>query len=89
MKIKLVKEDSKGKTYGDDFLRIFYRNKGSISGDNAENREELIYLVTGSTKITLKDSAKTVEAPARIEFPAKTYHKIEALTDICFVLQEK
>jgi len=87
--MKLIKEDSKGKTYGDDFLKVFYRNKGSISGDNAENIEEIIYLVEGSAKVTLKDSVEILEAPAKIEFPAKTYHKIEALTDICFILREK
>ena len=84
--MKLIKENEKGKTYQTENFKIVYRNKGTISGDNSENAEELIYLVSGSAEITLKDKTWTVEAPAKIEFPAKTYHKIKALTDICFIL---
>ncbi len=84
--MNLIKENEKGKTYQADNFKILYRNKGTISGDNSENAEELIYLVSGSAEITLKDKTWTAEAPAKIEFPAETYHKIKALTDICFIL---
>jgi len=87
--MELIKENEKGKTYQADDFKILYRNKGTISGDNAENPEELIYLTTGSAEITLKDKTWTVEAPAKIEFPAKTYHKIKALTDISMIVFEK
>jgi len=87
--MKLIKENEKGKNYQADNLKILYRYKGTIAGDNSENVEELIYLITGTAEITLKDSTKTVEAPAKIEFPAKTYHKIKALTDISFIMFEK
>ena len=89
MKVELIKEDSRGKVYQTDDFKIFYRNKGTVSGDNSENTEELIYLVTGSANVTLKDSTQIIDAPSRIEFPANTYHKIEAITDIVFILYEK
>jgi len=87
--VKLIKDNEKGKTYQTDNFKIFYRYKDTISGDNAENGEELIYLVEGSAEVTLKDTTSTVKAPTKIEFPAKTYHKIKALTDITFILFEK
>lgn len=87
--MKLIKETDKGKVYQADDFKIIYRYKDTISGDNEENVEELIYLVQGSAEVTLKDKTWTVEAPAKIEFPAKKYHKIKALTDICFILIEK
>lgn len=88
MKIKLIKENEKGKVYQADGFKIFYRNKDTVSGDNSENKEELIYLITGSAKVTLKDSTRIANAPEKIEFPANTYHKIEATTDISFILYE-
>lgn len=87
--MNLIKENEKGKVYQTEHFKIVYRNKDTISGDNEENVKELIYLVHGSAEVTLKDKTWTVEAPAKIEFPAKTYHKIKALTDICFILVEK
>ena len=87
--MKLLKENEKGKTYQVKDFKIFYRNKDSISGDNSENVEEEIYLISGSAEVTLKESTKIVNAPAKIDFPAKTYHKIKALTDIIFILIEK
>ena len=84
----LIKENKKGKTYQAKNLKILYRYKDSIAGDNSENVEELIYLITGSAEITLKNSTNIVKAPAKIEFPAKTYHKIKALTDISFIIIE-
>jgi len=87
--MKLIKENEKGKNYQADNFKILYRYKGSIAGDNSENVEELIYLITGKAEITLRETTNVVEAPAVIEFPAKTYHKIKALTDISFILFEK
>lgn len=87
--MKLIKENEKGKVYQAKDFKIVYRNKDTISGDNEENAEELICLVSGSAEVTLKDKTWKAEAPAKIEFPAKTYHKIKALTDICFILIEK
>lgn len=84
--MELIKEDKKGKVYRSDEIKIFYRNIGSISGDNNENPEELIYLISGRARVTLEDKVDELEAPAKITFPPKTYHKIEALQDIVFVL---
>jgi hypothetical protein len=89
MKVKLIKDNEKGKVYQIDNFKIYYRNKDTISGDNSENKEEVIYLITGSAEITLRNSIWTAEAPIKIEFPAKTYHKIKALSDISFMLFEK
>lgn len=87
--IKLIKENKKGKYYQADNFKLIYINKNMVAGDNSENVEELIYLITGSAEITLKEVTWTLKAPAKIEFPAKTYHKIKALTDINFILFEK
>ena len=88
MTIKLIKEDEKGKTYQADNFKILYRYKDTIAGDNSVNVEETIYLITGSAEVTLKDSIQIFKAPAKIEFPAKTYHKIKALTNIIFIMFE-
>ena len=89
MSIKLIKENKKGRTFQVDECKILYRNKGVIAGENDINVEEVIYLITESAEITLKDKKEVIEAPARIHFPAKTYHAIKALTDISFVMFEK
>ncbi|MEA2064838.1 MAG: hypothetical protein U9O66_00895 [Patescibacteria group bacterium] len=51
--------------------------------------EELIYLIAGSAEITIKNYIESLDAPVKIKIPAKTYHKIKALTDISFILYEK
>ncbi|MBU0958761.1 MAG: hypothetical protein KKB31_02325 [Nanoarchaeota archaeon] len=89
MDVKLIKENEKGKIYQADGFKILYRNKGSISGDNFENVEELMYLVEGSAELTLGDSICIIKAPKKFDIPAKTYHKIRAITDIILVMFEK
>ena len=89
MEIKIIKENDKGKTYQTDDFKILYRYKDKIAGDNSENVEELIYFIAGSAEITLKNKTWIVTSPAKVEFPAKTYHKIKALTNINFILFEK
>ena len=84
--MELIKENEKGKTYQANGFEILYRYKDTIAGDNSINVKEVIYLISGSAEVTLEDSTKTVEAPAKIEFPEKTYHKIKALTDVAMVL---
>jgi len=87
--MKIIKEDERGKVYETNEFKIFYRNKNTISGDNKVNVEELIYLVSGKAEITLKENTWIAEAPAKIEFPAKTYHKIKAITDIILIQVKK
>ncbi len=89
MNVNLIKKNEKGKTYQAEGFKILYRYKNQTAEDNSENVEELIYFVTGSAEITLKDKTWIVESPAKVEFPANTYHKIKALTDISFILFEK
>ncbi|MFH1072417.1 MAG: hypothetical protein V1743_03235 [Nanoarchaeota archaeon] len=87
--VLLLKENEKGKIYTTGKFKIIYRYKGTISGDNAENVRETIYFITGSAEVTLKDKTHKIRAPVKVMFPAKTYHKIKALTDICFIMFEK
>jgi len=89
MDVKLVNENEKGKTFVAGEFKILYRYEGTIAGDNSENVYELIYFITGSAEVTLNDETWVIESPAKVEFPAKTYHKIKALTDINFILFEK
>lgn len=88
--MKLLKKTEAGKTYNTDKsnLKILYRNKGSVAGDNNKNPAEEIYLITGTAEVTLKNETWEVEPPAKVEFPAKTYHRIKALTDISFIVFE-
>ncbi len=89
MDIELIKENDEGKTYQADNFKILYRYKGVIAGDNSENVREIIYFITGSAEITLRDKTWIVKSPAKVEFPAETFHKIKSLTDISFILFEK
>ncbi len=89
MEIRLIKKNEKGRTYQADGFKILYRCKGAIAGDNSENVEELIYFITGSAEVTLRDKTWVIESPAELRFPAKTYHRIKALTDISFIIFEK
>ena len=86
--MELIKENEKGKKYQADGFKIYYRNKGTISGDNAENPKELIYLISGSAEITIKEKSWKIESPAEVEFPAKTPHKFKSLTDTIFLVFE-
>jgi len=85
----LIKEDNRGKVYQADDFKILYRNKDEVIGDNSENIDELIYFITGSVEITLKNKTWVVDSPTKIDISANTYHKIKALTDISFILFEK
>jgi hypothetical protein len=87
--MKLIKENIKGKTYQGDGFKVLYRNRGSISGDNENNHKEIIYLITGKASLTLGDKEWEVTAPTRFIFSEKTYHKIEAITDISMILIEE
>jgi len=87
--MELLKENEMGKTYQAEGCKLLYRIEGSVSGDNDINVEEDFILVNGSVEITLNDKTWTLEAPATFSFPAKTFHKIKALTDISLVMFEK
>ena len=88
MVVKLIKENGMGKTFETEKFKILYRIKDSIGGNNTINPEEVIYFITGKAQITLEEKTWNVEAPAKVHFPAKTYHKIKALTDISFIIFE-
>jgi len=84
--MKLLKEDRRGKVFETDCCKIFYRNKESISGDNKINPHEKIILIQGKAKITLGDYSFNATAPFEFEIEEKMYHKIEALSDIVFLV---
>ncbi len=89
--LKFIKEKNGFKSYqaedsaGGEF-KIYYGKKGAIAGDNDINVEELIYLIDGRVEVTISDKVEVKSFPAEINIPAKTYHKITALTDIKFLV---
>lgn len=89
MAIKLIKENEKGKTYSCNGFKLLYRSKASISGDNEMNTEENIYLVSGKAVVVIGENSSNYTAPATFSIPEKTYHKIEAVTDITMILFEE
>ena len=86
MKLDLIKENEKWTTYDTTKCRILYRNKWFIAGDNETNPYELIYLINWKAEITLWADSRIIDAPNVFEFPANTYHKIKALTDISLIV---
>jgi mannose-6-phosphate isomerase-like protein (cupin superfamily) len=84
--IVLYKQNEKWKSYKTNNFDIFYRNASTIAGDNEINKYEHVFLVSWQAKITIKDKYKVVYSPCEFEFPANTYHKIEAITDIIFLV---
>ena len=84
--MKLIKENHKWKTYQLNDYKICYRNKDSISWDNDIAPQETIYLLSGSAEITIKENIEIFTSPSTIIIPEQTYHKIKAITDICFLL---
>jgi mannose-6-phosphate isomerase-like protein (cupin superfamily) len=88
MHLKLIKENEKGRVYQGNGFKVVYRNKGAISGNNAENAHEFLYFITGAAEVTIENKTEMIEAPAKIEIPAKTYHKIIPQTDVSCILFE-
>lgn len=88
MKLELLKENFKGKTYDCGGFKLLYRHRGSISGDNKVNPEENIYLIHGKAIVTIENESTEYNAPAIFKIPAKTFHKIEAISDITMILLE-
>jgi len=84
--LKILREDERGVVYNCDVVECLIRNKGSVSGDNDINEQESLYLIEGEARVTVGDDIEKVSAPSKIEIPEKTYHKIEALTDIKMIL---
>lgn len=84
--LPLIKDNEKGKLYQADGFTVAYRYKGTDSGDNAVNPEEIIYLISGSIEFTLGQQTETVKSPAQLHIPANTYHKLHALEDITFLI---
>ena len=85
--MKLIKDKESKKVFEDENgVRFYECKKGEILGDNNINPKELIYLVSGSVELDIDGNLKKIDYPAKIEIPEKTYHKIEAVEDIKFLL---
>lgn len=85
-KLKLLKESDKWKNFDGWGFQLLERFAGSVTWDNIINPDELLYLISGKAVITLWDRKEEIIAPCKFEFPANTYHKIEAITDITLLL---
>lgn len=79
-----------------DYL-LCYRKGGSISGrhyhtgKSAGKNPEIFYLLSGKIYFRWREIEDTqlneavVEAPARVEVPAKLWHELEAISDCSFL----
>lgn len=88
MKLINILDNEKGTTYQADNFKILYRKAGSTSGDNDINVEEVMHLLQGNLELTIEDKVTVYEAPSVFKIPAKTYHKLEANTDVILVMEE-
>jgi len=86
MELTPTKDNDEGRVYELDNFKIYYKYAGSISGDNNINPKEIIYLIIWAAEFTIGEDIFIFEAPAKVEIPAKTYHKIIALSDISFLV---
>lgn len=86
MELELLRDADGFKSYAAEGFRIYYGKKDGIAGNNSINSKEIIYLIAGKVEVTIERSVEEILAPAKIEIPAKTYHKIKALTDTSFLL---
>jgi len=84
--LKFIKEKNGFKSYQADNFKIYYGEKGSVAGDNNINPAETIYLIDGRMEVTVKDKTEIKTAPTEIKIPAKTYHKLKALTKVSFMV---
>jgi hypothetical protein len=89
MKLKLIKHNENSNTYQAEGFKIVYKYQGKIAGDNAVNKREKIYLITGKAVVTISEKSSKIQAPSYFEIPERTYHKIVALTDIAFIILEE
>ena len=53
--LKFIKEKNGFKSYQADDFKIYYGEKGSITGDNNINPMEIIYLINGEARITIEE----------------------------------
>ena len=84
--IVLYKQNEKWRNYKTDNFDIFYRNAWTVAWDNDINKYERVFLVSWKAKIKIKDKFEIVDSPCEFEFSANTYHAIEAISDIIFLV---
>jgi quercetin dioxygenase-like cupin family protein len=81
-KLVVLKSDERGVIYDCGKLKCIERKKGTVSADHSHDTIEILYLIKGSTELTIGSETETVSAPVRITIPPKMHHKLVALTDI-------
>ena len=87
-KLEPVWEDERGRVFDLGSYEYVARAKDSVSGDHVHEVSEDIYLMEGTAMLSVAPETVEFTAPAKVTVPAKTYHKLVALTDI-IVLAEK
>ncbi|MFH1751746.1 MAG: cupin domain-containing protein [archaeon] len=85
-KLKLIKEDSRGKMFRIENFHFIKRYKGTISADHDHDEAEIIYFLDGKAELTVGKKTTKVRAPVKITIPAKAHHKLVALTDIILLV---
>ena len=98
-KASILKNDERGISYDfsareSGYFIFIHRKQGTISGNHyhigqmASKSPEIIYLVTGSVTLTVRDikadeeEVFDIEEGMKITIPPNIYHKFEAKTDI-------
>ncbi len=82
-----LKKNIKKRVFDAEEFKIYYLNKWEVAWDNEVAPEELIYLISWKAEITILDKVEVVDKPTKVVIPKNTYHKIEALSDIVFLLK--
>ena len=62
-------------------MNFLIKNKGSPSKEHTHEKIEHIFLVEGKIKLKVGNEIKIIDAPVKIEIPAKTKHKLIPITN--------
>lgn len=98
-KASIIKEDERGVSYDfstrkSGYFIFIHRKKGTVSGNHyhkgtmVSKSPEIIYLVSGNAKLTVRDIRNNEEEvyslteATKIEIPPNIYHEVLAETDI-------
>ncbi len=69
---------------------LYIETKGRCLGITKKTQRKIyIYLVSGTVAVIVDKDRSEYITPATFNIPAKTYHRIEAVTDIVMALFEE
>jgi mannose-6-phosphate isomerase-like protein (cupin superfamily) len=83
--LKPTTDKATGKSYALGAWGLHFRKADCTGGDHEHENEEIIFLISGELTAEDKDESKKASAPAKIIFPAKTWHKVTYKTDVIFI----